>query len=320
MANFERRGGKVRVRIMVDGRKDSGTFATKREAAQWALQRQAELSGRRLPEKSLADALTRFADENAARRKGGRWEAVRCRKLAREPIGGRLLSTLAGPDFAQWRDGRLAEVGPASVRREMGLMRAVLRCCVLDWGWLRASPIQGVDRPTPPPARRRRITPDEIGRLELALGIGEGLAADTAQQRTGLAFLFALETAMRAGEILGLTWANVRPKAVDLPETKNGDAREVALSPRAREILAALPRNRPTCFDLEAGTRDVLFRRARDRAGIENLHFHDSRAEAIWRLSKKLNVMQLAHMIGHRDIRSLMFYYRDTADDLADLL
>jgi integrase len=146
------------------------------------------------------------------------------------------------------------------------------------------------------------------------------LAADTAMQRTGWAVLLALETAMRAGEILGLRWPDVREKAVTLPATKNGDVREVPLSKRAREILAALPRDRTTCFDVDPGTRDVLFRRARDATGIKNLHFHDSRAEAIWRLSKKLDVMELARVIGHRDLRSLLLYYNAPADELADRL
>lgn len=320
MPNFERRGTRVRVRLRVNGQPVSATFDTKREASQWALQQQAELSGRKLPEKSLREALERFAEEKAPGRKGGRWEALRCRRIGREPMAGRLLAHLTGPDFAGWRDARMTEVSAASVRREMNLLRAVLRACDRDWGWVRGNPLDNVDKPPPPPSRKRRITADEIDRMTLALGLGEGLVADTATRRTGLAFLFAIETAMRAGEILGLTWADVRPKAVTLPETKNGDRRDVPLSLRAREILAALPRDRPTCFDLDARTRDTLFRRARDRAGVVNLHFHDSRAEAIWRLSKKLDVMELARVIGHRDLRSLLIYYATSADDLADRL
>ena len=73
-------------------------------------------------------------------------------------------------------------------------------------------------------------------------------------------------------------------------------------------------------FDLEPGTRDVMFRRMRDTAKIPDLHFHDSRAEAIWRLSKKLDVMELARVIGHRDLKSLLIYYQTSADDLADRL
>ena len=86
------------------------------------------------------------------------------------------------------------------------------------------------------------------------------------------------------------------------------------------EILSVLPRDTDTVFQLEPGTRDALFRRARDAAGVKNLHFHDSRAEAIWRLSKRLDVMELARMIGHRDLKSLMWYYQTSADELADKL
>jgi integrase len=320
MANYERRGDRWRARVMVNRVPDSQTFATKREAVAWATQREAELTGKRLPDHTLAEALAKFAEEKSPGRKGARWEAIRCRKLATYPIAARRLDTIAGPDLAQWRDARLTEVGPASVRREMGLLRAVLRACVKDWGWLRSNPLEGFDKPMAPASRKRRVTADEVRRLELAMGLGEGLAADTAMQRTGLAFLLALETAMRAGEILGLRWPDVREKAVTLPATKNGDVREVPLSKRAREILAALPRDRTTCFDVDPGTRDVLFRRARDATGIKNLHFHDSRAEAIWRLSKKLDVMELARVIGHRDLRSLLLYYNAPADELADRL
>ena len=149
---------------------------------------------------------------------------------------------------------------------------------------------------------------------------GAGTEHTTTIQRTCLAFLFALETAMRAGEIVGLRWEDVGAKSVRLPLTKNGDARAVPLSPRAREILAALPRTERPCFDLDPGTRDVMFRRLRDTARIPDLHFHDSRAEAIWRLSKKLDVMELARVIGHRDLKSLLLYYATSADDLADRL
>ena len=52
---------------------------------------------------------------------------------------------------------------------------------------------------------------------------------------------------------------------------------------------------------------------------IPDLHFHDSRAE-VWRLSGKLDVMELTRVIGHRDLKSLLIYYNPSADDLADRL
>lgn len=319
MPYYERRGEKWRVRLRVNGVSVSATFPTKRQAAAWAVQREAELTGERLPEHTLKDALDRFEREVSPKRKGHPWEVPRLGLLGRDVLAPRRLASLSRTDIADWRDRRLESVSGASVRREMNLLIAVLEQCAGDWGWLRANPARGVKRPPNAPARRRRIAQDEIDRVTMALGVTD-LEADTAAQRTGLAFLFALETAMRAGEILGLRWSDIGVKSARLPDTKNGDARIVPLSARAREILAALPVGDAPCFDLNPRTRDVMFRQAVKDAEIADLHFHDSRAEAIWRLSKKLDVMELARMIGHRDLRSLLQYYNADPDELADRL
>lgn len=318
MASIRKRGDGWRAEVYRNGERDSQTFRTKQEASRWALQREAELTGARLPDKTVGDAMARFAKDVAPARRGGRWEAIRLQSLQRDALARKPMERLAGPDIAAWRDDRMLEVSPATVAREMALIRTVLETARRDWGWLRDKPMAEVKVPRSPPSRKRRISDAEVDRVRIATGLEDGDRADTAMQRTGLAFLFALETAMRAGEILGMTWADVREKSVELPKTKNGDSRRVPLSKRAREILAALPRDRSTCFDLHPGTRDALWRRA--AAGIENLHFHDSRAEAIARLSKKLDVLELARVIGHRDIKSLMIYYETDADELADRL
>jgi integrase len=53
---------------------------------------------------------------------------------------------------------------------------------------------------------------------------------------------------------------------------------------------------------------------------IENLRFHDSRHEGLTRLARKLDVLDLARMVGHRDPRSLMIYYNPTATEIAERL
>lgn len=319
MASIRKRGDGWRVEVYKAGERDSRTFRTKQEASRWALQREAELSGTRTPDKSLADAMAAYRADVMPSHKGARWEEVRLRKWAAEGCG-RVRLRDANPDlFAEWRNNRLAEVQPATVRREMGLIRAVLEHVRQPpLRWIKDNPMQGIKRPVAPASRKRRISDAEVLRVMVATGLDAGDKTDTAMQRTGLAFLFALETAMRAGEILGLRWDDVSEKSVTLPRTKNGDSRRVPLSPRAREILATLPRTDRPCFDLHAGTRDALWRKA--VSGIDNLHFHDSRAEAIWRLSKKLDVLELARVIGHRDLKSLMIYYQADADELADRL
>lgn len=319
MASIRKRGTSYRVELYVDGQRESATFPTKQQAAAWALQREAEMGGDRLPDKTVRDALRRYGREVSPLHKGEKWELARLGLLERDPLAAVRLPALKASHVADWRERRLQSVSGSSVAREMTLLRCVFEEARREWGWLHGNPARDVRKPASPASRKRRISADEIDRVTLACGLTE-LESGTASQRVGLAFLFALETAMRAGEILGLTWADVREKAVTLPRTKNGDAREVPLTKRAREILAALPTDRPTCFDVDSATRDTLWRRARDAADVGDLHFHDSRAEAIWRLSKKLDVMELARIIGHRDLRSLMIYYQTSADDLADRL
>lgn len=319
MASIRKRGGAWRAEVYRDGKRDSQSFRTKAEAVAWSMQREAELVGKRLPDRTLADALKRYGREVSPTHKGERWEVVRCDALARIPLAARRLATITASDMAQRRDERLREVTAGTVRREMGLLRSVFDYAIREWGWLKENPLATVKKPPAPPARRRRITDDEIARVTMALGY-DGGDPKNASQRVATAFLLAIETAMRSSEITGLTWGRVGEKSVTLPKTKNGDQRDVPLSTAARAIIAAMPHDSELVFGLDLALRDALFRKAVKRAGIDNLHFHDSRAEAIWRLSKKLDVMELARMIGHRDLRSLMIYYNTSADELADCL
>lgn len=319
MASIRSRGAVWRAEVYVNGKRESATRGTKREAIAWAQAREAELTGARLPDHSVKDAMRRYAREVCPSHKGRQWEEVRLRALERDALAAVSLPALKAADVAAWKQRRLAAVSPASVARELNLLRSVLEEARREWGWLHGNPAKDVKRPPSPASRKRRISQGEIDRVITACGL-DGLEARTASQRVGLAFLFALETAMRSGEIVGLRWADIRPKSAILPATKNGDQREVPLSARAREILGALDRSTATVFELSDQIRDVLWRRARDAAEVADLHFHDSRAEAIWRLSKKLDVMELARVIGHRDLRSLMLYYQTSAEELADRL
>jgi integrase len=313
MASVQKHGKGWRVQLFVDGRRLSKVLPTKQQAAAWALQAEAELAGHTLPTKTLADALMRYSAEVSPTHRGQRWERVRIAKLLRDPLAARRLSSITTAELAEWRDAQLATLAPSSVAREMTLLRSVLEACRRDWHWLRVNPIREVRWPKAPPSRKRRITPAEVDAVCVALG------QSPVSSRVRLAFLFALETAMRSGEIVGLRWPDVdlEARTVRLARTKNGDSREVPLSTRAVEILSALPVTPGPVFGVSGPVRDTLFRKAVRAAGVENLHFHDARAEAIWRLSKRLDVLQLARVIGHRDPRSLMLYYQESAQEMA---
>ena len=116
---------------------------------------------------------------------------------------------------------------------------------------------------------------------------------------------FAIETAMRQGEILGLTWAgvDVQKGIAKLVDTKNGDARDVPLSRGNRDPEGAPADGLRRCnagFPAEDGTSLIrAFRRACNAAGLVDLKFHDLRHEAVSRLFEHgLNVAEVAAISG----------------------
>lgn len=316
-------GGGWRVQIHKRGVRDSGTFKTRALASAWATAREAEilaLDRGELPSKTLRDAMRRYAAEVAPDHKGSRWELVRLAAMEQTiPCAWKLLADISQPDMAAWRDARLATVSPSSVSREWSLLSQVFTVAIREWKWLKDSPLTGVRRPVPDDERTRRVLPAEVRAICRALGWCSR-APGTKGQFVALAFLVSLRTGMRSGEILGLRGKDIDGRVCRLYDTKNGDDRAVPLS-RAAARLLGLVSGLPVPFPVSDGSRDALFRRAVKEAGVEDLHFHDARAEALTRISKKVSPFQLARISGHRDMRVLLArYYRESAEEIAKLL
>jgi integrase len=140
----------------------------------------------------------------------------------------------------------------------------------------------------------------------------------------GAAYLFAIESGMRAGEIAGLRKEHVHDRHVYVASSKNGLSRDVPLSSEAQRIIKqimSVTKKKSHVFGVKASSIDAVFRKLKKQADVAELHFHDTRREALTRLSKKLTVMELAKVSGHRDLRILQnVYYSPTVDDLADKL
>jgi integrase len=100
--------------------------------------------------------------------------------------------------------------------------------------------------------------------------------------------------------------------------------RDVPLSLEAQRLIEQVLEvtdGQKSVFGLKASMIDAIFRKLRDKAGIEGLHFHDTRREALTRLSKKLDVMSLAKVSGHKDLRILQnVYYAPSITDLVEKL
>nr|WP_288119638.1 site-specific integrase [Thiomonas sp.] len=306
----------------------SATFDTKAQAYAWIEDAERSIAegredGLRAPAKAtFGDLLAEYVQKVSAGKKGERWESIRIDSLSRDPIAEVGLREIDASHVAAWRDRRLRQVSAGSVLREWNLLSHACNVAVKEWLWLKDNPFSGVKRPAQPKARDRLASDAEIASILNALGYDADAPPRTATARVGAAVIFAIETGMRASEILRLRWSDIAGSVATVRDGKTlAAARRVPLSSRALAVLGRLPRDDArTCFDLPSGTLDTLFRKGKARALVEDLHFHDMRHLAITRLAKKLQILDLARMVGHKDLRMLLIYYNEAAEAMAPKL
>jgi integrase len=83
------------------------------------------------------------------------------------------------------------------------------------------------------------------------------------------------------------------------------------------ELLALLPSEE--LFGMNESQLDYKFREIRDEAKLD-FNFHMTRHLAVTRLAKKLQILDLAEMTGHKKLNELMTYYKPESDSIASQL
>lgn len=344
MASFVTlKDGKTRAFICLNGVRTSRTFTLKTEAKAWASRNESEiLAGERgdLPDKTFGELLTRYRDEVSCTKKGAHWEEIRINRIlgyspklrefthAPDPIALVKLQNLDSTAVSEWRDRRLATgVSESSVRREWNQLSSACSIAAGEWKWLKLNPFSkaaGVKRPRNSVHREHTLSPADLEALQSVADAREG----GSWRRVMLCVRFCNETAMRAGEMIFLgenpQHVNVERRVARLPDTKNGKAREVALSAEAIRIWTQAKENATggSVWGFDSGSLDSAWRKLRDETAkthpeVKRLHFHDTRHTAITKLAKKLQVLDLARMTGHTDLKQLMQYYNEGMDSIA---
>lgn len=299
----------------------SRTFVRRADAERFARQTEADMdkgvfvSLDEAHSVTLSDLIDRFRREFAPRYKGRHVETIL--RMLEDRLGKLSPAALTATKIAAYRDGRLADgVSGETVRKELALLSKLIKTAMREWGIaLPGNPVANVSKPPPSKPRERRLKEGEEARLMASL--------DRCRNRymRPLAEL-AIETAMRQGELLALQWDRVdlKRRIAFLPETKNGEARAVPLSSRAVAILQDLPRSIDgRVFPISQGLVVQAWGHAVKRAGLENLHFHDLRHEALSRLAERgdLSVLELAQISGHKTLQMLKRYTHLQAEKLA---
>ena len=210
------------------------------------------------------------------------------------------------------------------VIRELNTIKNAFRIANERWDWMSHNPFKGSKKIAVPPSRDRILTWSEIRTLLKQFYYPpKSFEEMNKTEETGVIVMIALRTALRQGEILQLGKDNVdfQKGVITLTQHKTlhktGKPRVVPISLKTIKLLSKLPK-REKFFSIVSGTLDTTFRKKRDKAGLKDLHFHDTRATALTMLSRYLDAMDLAKVSGHRDLNILLnTYYREKPEDIA---
>ena len=272
---------------------------------------------------SLTTVIDTYVVKESVTHKGHRWNKIRLEKIKRDfpLLCSKPIDEIEPIDIIEWRDQRLKEVSSASVHRESNLISSVFTYAVQELRLIKHNPVRDVKKPKKSKPRDRRISEEEIRSICKACDYEQGITPLTKTQMVAWCFLFAIETAMRASEITGMTWEHVYSDHVHLPDTKNDSSRNVPLSDaaiRLIELMRGTDDKRVVLID--PPSLSTLFRQKRNLTSLKDtdLRFHDTRHEACTRLAQILSIQDLAKVSGHKDLRILLnTYYNITASEIA---
>ena len=325
MASIQKRNGSYRARIKQAGKVvQSKTFGSRLEAAQWAKRIEAQLQlgicvePQTMPKPShgvyFEQAATHYMKTHSIHKKIVRSETYRLKALIKrwghlsvEQVDKLAVLTLRDDLLKLGRSGE-------TINHYFNTISKVFQMLEGDWDLLIPNPIKGIKRMPAPPGRARRVNAN-IERQLIAT------CHELSMPLLSSIIQFAIQTGMRRGELMGLTWDDI-----DLPSrraylhtTKNGEPRQVPLTVHAVGVLEALPRDESKVFPTSLNVLRNQFERVRAHSKEHwnevggnpfiGLRFHDLRHEALSRLSDAgLNVIELSHISGHRTLGMLKRY------------
>lgn len=221
----------------------SKSFMTKAHALKWARQLESNLDAGLVPtdtkildDTTVGDLLVKYRDSVSINKKGYSSECTRLDSFLRQPWAKLTLAKVSPGVFSAYRDQRLDIVKPATVRRDLGLLRAVFETAIAEWDFpLNGNPLVNIKKPREPEARNRRLEP---GERELLLKASERHSA----QWLKFGIILAIETGLRRGELLRLFWGDIAldHSTILVRDTKNGYSRTIPLSKVAVDTLTLM--------------------------------------------------------------------------------
>ena len=315
MATIRKRDGKYQVQIRRQSQLPiSKTFLQRADAVEWARHMEVKADRGELPAPvrqlggyTLRHVIEQYRNEVTSKKRSKSTETYILNAFLRQPLANLTLLDVTPAHFSTYRDKRLKLVKPGTVNRELSIIKHALDIAKREWGIpLHVNPLADVKKLKVRNARNRRLSDDELSRLQESIGESRNLYLMPLIR-------FALATGMRRGEILMMRWDEIDlvRRTLHIPITKNGHPRTIPLSATAlvilNELLAMGGSNQSgQVFPVTSNAAKLSWQRLVHRAGIHDLHFHDLRHEAISHFFERgLSVPEVALISGHRDYQML---------------
>jgi len=313
MASITKRNGKWFVQVRRHGHSLSKTFTQKKDAETWAKQLELELERQELPQNpkeklkgiTLGQLVERYKSQVSPRKKSCKNEQIALDAFLRHDLCKKPVAGITASDFAAYRDERLSEVQPATLKRELTILQNVFEIAKKEWGMpLKTNPVAELGFTARVVRRDRRLQDGELG-----------LIIEDAKQRRNPyilpLILMALETGMRRGELLEATWhnLNLRARTLFIPDSKNSEPRTIPLSLKAIEVLEGLDPTEDRIFPVNAGTVKTTWHRMMQKLQLPDLNLHDLWHECISNLfDRGLHIGEVSSISGHKTWSQLKTY------------
>lgn len=311
MGVIQPRGDSYRVLIRKAGMPSiSKTFPKKSLAKAWMTETEANIAkgDYREDDMNFGRCIDRYLDEYGpfGHSKQGVLEMLGRR------LGHNSLKDLTSSTLITYARNRAKEAKPATVLLDIVYIGVTLKAAEAAWDckpkldeynkatrFLKSNGIIADSE-----ERERRVSDAEIN-----------LILQNAKTRLPLEDLirFSVLTAMRRGEVLGMTWDELdddgRTIGLWRKHPKGKRYVRVPLFKEAAEIIHRQPKTSAKIFPYIPKSVSKAFYRSRDQAGLGDIRWHDLRHEGCSRLFERgLGIMTVALFSGHRDINNLRRY------------
>lgn len=235
--------------------------------------------------------------------------------LLKAVLGHHSLANLTKEVCLDYASERLEEVESDTLRKELTTLGHAISVAMSSWGvTLAYNPVEQArdalkhSRQLTPGAKRDRRLSAAEERILLDSPLGDVVT-------------WALETAMRRGEVLNAKREHIKQGVLLIPQTKNGKPRSIPLTKKTLEIVLRQPANESGLIfaQWKPDSLSHAFQRLCTVNKIEDLRWHDLRHEATSRLFERgLRADEVMLITGHSSLAMLSRYTHTRVEDLRE--